>query len=97
MSFGLNNGVRQRRVDNPVNKEPVNEITVNKPELNEDLIDRIIYLVVIIIGFVLMFIVSVSYSSYLKQLHENHLWFSNIKVIYFINRLNFFDETKFNV
>ena len=42
MSFGLNNGVRQRRVDNPVNKEPVNEITVNKPELNEDLIDRII-------------------------------------------------------
>jgi hypothetical protein len=55
---------------------------VTKQELDKEKFNFKLFFEIItkIFGLVLMIIVSYFYSTYLKLLHENNLWFSNIKV-----------------
>lgn len=56
-----------------------------QPELKDDLIKfenlfSILKYLFTVIGVCLIYFICVEYSSYLKNLNESKLWFSNIKV-----------------
>ena len=41
----------------------------------------IVYYICNGVGIVSLFTVSILYALYISQMHENHMWFSNIQVI----------------
>jgi hypothetical protein len=64
-------------------KENVNNKLKDKNHDNKanNIFKNISYILFMIIGFVICFMVSKYYTNYLKQSHENTLWFSKIKVL----------------
>lgn len=63
-------------------KENVNDRSNDTKHINKSigLFRTVLYILFLISGFVICFMVSKHYSRYLKQSHENALWFSKIKV-----------------
>jgi hypothetical protein len=75
--------LRNRNIKKSVDSPQTEKIDgVTKQVLDEEKFNfKLLFEIITkIFGLVLMIIVSYSYSTYLKLLHENNLWFSNIKV-----------------
>ena len=75
---------KNAKVDNvnPTEKDEVAE--VDSAELSNEKKGHAIWLYFnIVLGIFIAVFVGIRYAGYMKQLHENDMWFSNIKVGFF--------------
>lgn len=79
------NNLRKRKqanskLDSLINKQAKksDDIKENKVQTDYNCIRSIF---TFIIGICLLYFISVKYSAYLKLLHENNLWFTNLKEV----------------
>ena len=76
-----NRKIKHSSISKPDENETKNDIKEEKSPLFKPFL----YLISqILLGAYLMFVVSTKYAAYLKNLHENNLWFSNLKVRFLV-------------